>query len=108
MKTLKPVMIVLIVIIAVTGISISTNLNADSLVKANQPSSAVYVTFDQAILNNFLVMAMYEQLDEDLLGTNQQFYTEPVLYLGSTVYITGTYGQWYLFFEPQSIFQALD
>jgi len=58
MKTLKSVMMALIVIIAVTSIPFSTNLNAGSLVKANQPNSAVYVTFDQAILISFLWQCM--------------------------------------------------
>ena len=108
MKTSKLVMIATVLTIGMMSFALTPNLLADNAPKTNQTSSAMYVTFDQAIQNSFLLAAMHEQLDPEFLSTNQPYYCEAVQFLGGPVYITGVYEQWDVFFNfvPRVRFQA--
>ena len=64
-----------------------------------KPKNVVNISFEKAIHNPGLLIAMHQQLDKSILNNNQLVYTCEVTY-GSTLYrITGTYGQWFRFFS---------
>ncbi len=96
MKTLKLVMIMAILTFTTVTIAI-----AEHPTKINPTKRTINLTFEQAIQSPVLVMAMYDQLHPDFLGTNtnQQLYTVSVAYMNYNVRITGTHKQWTLFFR---------
>jgi hypothetical protein len=96
MKTLK-----LVMIMAIFAFSTITIAMAEHPSKINPTKGTINLTFEQAIQNPGLVMAMHDQLHPDFLSTktNQQLYTVSVGYLNYNIRITGTYNQWNAFFK---------
>jgi hypothetical protein len=92
MKTLKFAMIAALIACTMVSLASTDGFKA-------KPKNVVNISFEKAIHNPGLVIAMYQQLDESILNNNQLVYTCEVTY-GSTLYrITGTYGQWFRFFS---------
>ena len=93
MKTLKLIMISAFVAFAVVSFA---NLDkADT----NKPGKLYNISFEQAMKIPGLSNAMYEQLDYRFLKFEQKVYTVDVLYMNSTMRITGTQAQWVSFFQ---------
>lgn len=97
MKTSKLVMIA--TILAIGMLSIAPSLN----VEANPGTRAIHITLEQAVTNPALVQVMYDQLNPSFLGTIDGEYTVTVLFQGMTVYITGSYTEWFLFFQMEKL-----
>jgi len=97
MKTLRFAMIATLVALAMVSLA-----NADGI-KAKPAKKVINLTFEQAIQAPALVLAMYQQLDENMLNNNQHSYTVDVVYKGYICRITGSYDQWKMFFRQKWI-----
>jgi len=64
-----------------------------------KPKKVVNLTFEKAIHNPALLVAMYQQLDENILNCNQLVIVGEVFYQGTLYRISGSYNQWFLFFS---------
>lgn len=96
MKTSKLVMIATIFAISMLSFTASMETNA------NTGTREIHITLEEAVAQPALVQAMYTQLNTTLLGQNDGDYTAFVLYQGFTVYITGSYYEWALFFRMEN------
>jgi hypothetical protein len=92
MKTLKTAIIATFLAFSIVSIASADGFKAKKVVN---------ISFEKAIQNPGLVLAMHQQLNPDVLGNNQQVYVLPVVYQGITYKISGTYEQWKLFFTPK-------
>jgi hypothetical protein len=92
MKTLKFAMIA--ALLACTLVSLA---NTDGF--KEKPKKIINLTFEKAVHTPGLVVAMYQQLDESILNSNQLVITADVVYQGTTFRITGSYSQWFRFFS---------
>jgi hypothetical protein len=92
MKTLKFALIAALV--ACTMVSLANNDGFKA-----KPKKVVNCTFEKAIHNPALVIAMYQQLDDKVLGNEQPVYTLEVVLDGTLYRITGSRGQWMVFFS---------
>jgi hypothetical protein len=101
MKTSKLSMIATAFAIAIMSLAVTVETKAD------KSPGAIYMSFSEAIQVPGIVMAMHQQLDNSFLGDgeNQGYYTQVISYQGLTIYITGTYTQWYLFFRSVSVYE---
>jgi len=98
MKNLKLVMIVTLLTFSVVSIS-----NAGVLA-GKQQLKATHITFEQALQNQGLVVAMYQQLDASMLQGNLVVrQTLNVTHENIVYRITGTLDQWVMFFGYQVI-----
>lgn len=94
MKTLKLAMVA--VIIAFAMVSVANTDNGSKIVA----KKVVHITFEKAVQNPALRLAMHQQLNPSFLKVDKPFYTVSVS-LGSTVYrITGSRSQWVSFLKP--------
>jgi len=106
MKTLKLGLIAKIVAVAVVIISLSPNVNAKQALKEDPlATKASYMNYDQAVENQSILRAMYEQIENNFLPPMDPFYTAQVTYRGAKLYITGSYEQWYFFFKDQRLYK---
>ena len=64
-----------------------------------KPKKVVNCTFEKAIHMPGLLVAMYQQLDDEVLGKEQPSYTLEVRLQGTLYRITGSRGQWVAFFS---------
>jgi hypothetical protein len=94
MKTFKSVLILLLVTVTMAGYS-----SADGFKIKPGPKKIVSISFERAIKNPGLILAMYQQLNGEFLNNNQKTYTVSVVYDDSIYRITGTYDQWKMFFN---------
>lgn len=106
MKTSKLAMIASILAIAVMSISVAPNANAKEkeVKKRNTAERVAHMSYDQATQNSGILIAMYEQLDDYILSHNWPYYTVRINYMGSKLYIQGTYQQWYEFFLEREMY----
>ncbi len=96
MKTLK-----ILIIMALATITLAGYSSVDDFKLKPGPKKIVVMSFERAVKNPGLLLAMYQQLDEGFLNNNinQKTFTVYVLYDDSIYKITGTYEQWKLFFS---------
>ena len=97
MKTLKFALIATLV--AFTMVSLA---NTDGFKSKPKVIKVVNLTFEKAMTNPGLVLAMYAQIDkDDFLNSTQHLYIAKVFYQGTFYQITGTLAQWVRFFMMQ-------
>ena len=94
MKTLRLAMVA--VIIACTMVSLASTDNFKISTK-----KVIYMTFEKAIQNPGLVVAMHQQLTPDFLAKEKPMYVVSVSYNGNTYRISGTREQWVKFLIPK-------
>ena len=104
MKTSKLLLIAGIIIMGLMSMTISHRVNAAAIEKPNPELKVAYLQFDQAVQNSGILRAMYEQLDNMHMTHNWPYYTEQISYMGTKVYITGNYEQWYFFFKDRLVY----
>jgi hypothetical protein len=92
MKTLKFALIAALV--ACTMISLA---NTDGF--KEKPKKVITLTFEKAVHNPGLLLAMHQQLDKSILNCSQLVITGEVVYQGTLYRITGSYNQWFMFFS---------
>lgn len=92
MKTSRIAMIAALVACTLVSLANADGINA-------KPKNIVYCTFEKAIHTPGLLVAMYQQLDDEVLSKEQPTYTLSVNYDGTLYKITGTRGQWLVFFS---------
>jgi len=92
MKTLKIALIATFVAFAMVSAA-----SADGF--KSKPKKEVKTTFDQAIKNPGLVLAMYEQIDPEFLNDFEQLYVVEVVYNGANYKILGSRQSWIRFFN---------
>ena len=98
MKTLKFALIA--VVIACTMVNLASANEFNSKPKINK---VVNLSFEKAMSNHGLVLAMYGQLvKEDFLNSHQHVYTALVSYQGIIYRITGSFDQWMKFFRRRA------
>ena len=90
MKTVKLVMIA--TLLTFTAVSIA---NAGSTGKMND----INISFEKAIQNPGLVVAMHQQLNGDFLSSDKTVYNVNVVYQNIIFRITGSRAQWEIFFN---------
>ena len=95
MKTFK-----IAIIAAFLAFSLMSMANQEAFM-TKKSKIIIEVTIQQALGDPGLVAAMYQQLNPDFLGSNQQSYTLSVDYLQYTFRISGTHAEWKLFFTPK-------
>ena len=98
MKTSKTLMLVTVVAIGLMSFSFIEREEAPA-----QKKTQVHVTLMQATQIPGLVVAMYEQLNDDFLVSQLDInYVQSVNYQGAVWFITGTYAQWTHFFRVEA------
>jgi hypothetical protein len=90
MKTVKLVMIASLL-----------TFTAVNVTKADHPIDlrVINISFEEAIQNPGLVVAMHMQLNSNMLDRDQTVYTFNVMYDYTVYRITGTLRQWQIFFD---------
>jgi len=104
MKKSKIIMIASVLVIAMMSISIAPNATAKEDKKNKNKVRVAHMAYDQAIQNQGILMAMYEQIDDYILSHNWPYYTVQIVYMGSKLYIQGSYQQWESFFIEREEF----
>ena len=104
MKTRKLVRIASVLAIVVMSFSISQSVNAKENNKDHSARKSSHMTYDQASQVPGILTAMYEQIDDNFLPNNWPDYTARIKYKGSSIYIQGSYEQWFKFFRDQLIY----
>jgi hypothetical protein len=94
MKTLKLAMVA--VLIACAMISVASTDGGKIIAK-----KIVNCSFEKAVTDPGLRLAMYQQLDPNFLKNEQLVYTVTVNYNATIYRITGTRAQWVKFFTPK-------
>jgi hypothetical protein len=92
MKTLKFALIAALLACTVVSLANSDGFKA-------KPKKIVNCTFEKAITIPGLLVAMYQQLDDEVLGKEQPSYTLEVVMQGTLYRITGSRSQWVAFFS---------
>ena len=96
MKTLKLVM--LAALVAFTAVSMASS-SGDSF---KGGSKKIYnISFQNAVKNPGLMIAMYQQVSPDILLDDKPVYVVFVLYHQTIYRITGSLAQWTKFFNPR-------
>jgi len=111
MKTLKLVMIVMIVSFSMAAFashdkSMIKNSSLDGPVKGGDDlklTIGLYMSLDRAVVTPFLVEVMHQQLNRSMLDSQLAFYTVTVAYLNYRIQITGSYEGWKSFFDNNAI-----
>jgi hypothetical protein len=84
--------------------------NADEF--RSKPKKAVNITFDKAVKNHDLVLAMHQQIDPGFLATIEHLYVVDVVYNGAIYRILGSRQTWITFFrekhESQSRYRQIE
>lgn len=93
MKTLKITLIALLMATAMV------NQAAPDGIKIN-PKKAVHTTFDQAMKDRGLVLAIREQVDPSFLNTIEQLYVVEVKYKNVVYRILGSRQDWLRLLRP--------
>ena len=93
MKTLKIALIALFVATALIN-----SASADEF--KGKPKKSVNITFDRAVKNPQLVMAMHQQIDPKFLNDIEQLYVVEVEYNGAVYRILGSRQSWLAFLRP--------
>jgi hypothetical protein len=96
MKTLRFALIAVFIATALVN-----QASADDF--KGKPRKAVSITFDRAVKNPGLVMAIYQQVDTRFLNTIEQLYVVEVVYNGALYRILGSRQSWIRFFRPDPI-----
>ena len=94
MKTLKTAIIATFLALSIVSLASDGGFN-------KKPKQVVNITFDKAVQNIGLVMAMHQQLNPDFLSNFQLMYVEEVTYHETLYRIRGTFQQWEMFFLPK-------
>ncbi len=97
MKTLRFTLIALLVAFAA-----ATFANTDGFT-TKPGKKIVNISLQEAVKLPGLVIAMYNQLNDEFLSNNQLTYTKNVVCGGVIFRITGTYDQWTLFFRHKTL-----
>ena len=102
MKSLKLVLIAAIISFSMVTIANNTNSNLSNYI-TKPTKNIINLTFEQAIQNPGLVIAMYKQVHIDFrsVSANRHTITAYVVYMNYNIRITGTYAQWRLFFRSK-------
>jgi len=102
MKTLKLILIVVIVSFSMVTIANSLNTNLPGT-KTKQSKQVINMTFEHAILNHYLVREMHKQihLNTQIGSSCPHAITFNVSFRNRHIRITGTYDQWIWFFRVQ-------
>ena len=93
MKTLKLAMVA--VLIACATISMASTDGGKIIAK-----KVISCTFEKAVSDPGLRLAMFQQLNPSFLKNEQLVYTVSVNYNSTLYRISGTRGQWMSFFKP--------
>ena len=104
MKSFKLVLIT--AIISFSMVTFANNSSTNIPDYQTKPSKNVIdLTFEQAIQNPGLVIAMYKQVHIDFrsVSANRHTITAHVVHMNYNIRITGTYAQWRLFFKSKWI-----
>ena len=99
MKTVRLIMIATVLTIGMLGITAVENVDARTL----YGNKALHIDLEDAVQNPALVQIMYDQLNPNFLGSVDGEYTVSVLYQGIMVYITGSYTEWFTFFQMKKL-----
>ena len=104
MKTIKVALIT--VILSFSMVTFANNINSNLNNYITQPSkNIINLSFEQAIQNPGLVIAMYKQVHIDFrsVSANRHTISAYVVYMNYNIRITGTYAQWRNFFRSKWI-----
>lgn len=85
-------------------VTFANNTNSNLSNYITQPTkNIINLTFQQAIQNPGLVIAMYKQVHIDFrsVSTNKHTITAYVVHMNYNIRITGTNAQWRLFFRSK-------
>mgnify|MGYP001400361265 CR=1 FL=1 len=93
MKTLK-----ILLIVTLTAFTMISMANTDGF-KAN-PKKSIHTTFDKAMKDRGLVLAIREQVDPSFLNTIEQLYVVEVKYNNVVYKILGSRQDWLRLFRP--------
>lgn len=100
MKATKLVMIAAILTVAM----LSQTAEATSKPKVGE--KPIHLTFEEAMTDPGLVQVMYQQLNHHFLNwIDGVDYTASIVYVGISIYVTGTYTEWYQFFLMRNLVQ---
>ena len=97
MKAIKLILIATILTIGMMGIT----ENADA--KAFYGNRVLHIDLTDALQNPAMVQVMYDQINSTFLGPIDGEYTVTILYNGTIVYITGSYTEWFMFFQMKKL-----
>ena len=101
MKTRKPVMIASILAIVVMSFSISQVVNGAEDPRQKFERKVAHLTFDEAIQNEGILKAMYEQIENHIIPQHWPYYTARISYRGASIFVRGTIEQWNNFLNMQ-------
>lgn len=95
-------------VLATISLTLTSSVNANSIFhndKKVEVKAAVYLTFNQALQNTWIAMAMADQLTIELLSGKErlEYYTARVEIFNTVFYITGTLEQWVYYFKTRGI-----
>jgi hypothetical protein len=93
MKTLKIALIALFVSTALVNSAAADGFKS-------KPKKAVNITFDKAVKNPELALAIYQQVNPEFLNNIEQLYVVEVVYNGALYRILGSRQSWISFFRP--------
>ena len=93
MKATKLILIAIILTIGMVGIT----SNADA--RGLYGNKVLYMDLEDAVKNPAIVQVMYEQINSSFLGSVDGEYTVTILYNGVITFITGSYTEWFMFFQ---------
>jgi hypothetical protein len=104
MKTRRLVTIASILAIAIMSVSISQVVNAAEDPGQKFDRKVAHLTFDEAIQNDGILKAMYEQIQNHIIPQHWPYYTARIIYRGASIFVRGTIQQWNNFLNLQRIY----
>ena len=102
MKATKLLLIAAILTIGMMGMT--TNVDANTV----YGNKAIYIELEDAVQNPAMVQIMYDQINSSFLGSIDGEYTVTILYNGIMVYITGSYTDWFMFFQMRKLINTVE
>ena len=105
MKTRKLVLITGILAIAFMSFAVTQKVNAAEDTHVKTTRKTAQMTFEEAISNESILLAMYDQIENDILPNVWPYYTARIQYRGVNVFIIGSLQEWLYFFKQQRIYK---
>ena len=97
MKATKLLLIATILTIGMMGMT--SNVDARSV----YGNKVLHIDLEDAVKNPAIVQIMYDQINSSFLGPIDGEYTVTILYNGVIIYITGSYTEWFMFFQMRKL-----